>query len=44
MTLRLQREIERLKCRLLEVGALVEQAIRFAVISIDEMDAEAAHK
>ncbi len=44
MTLRLQREIERLKCKILEVGALVEQAIRFAVVAIDERDADSAQK
>ncbi|MBN1591618.1 MAG: phosphate signaling complex protein PhoU [Candidatus Coatesbacteria bacterium] len=44
MSLRLEREIERLKYKILEVGALVEQAIRYAVISIDDGDAEAAKK
>jgi len=44
MTLRLQREIERLKCRILEMGAQVEQAIRLAAAAIDEMDAESAQK
>ena len=44
MTLRLQREIERLKCKILEVGALVEQAIRLAVVAIDEGDADSAQK
>ncbi|MBN2209217.1 MAG: phosphate signaling complex protein PhoU [Candidatus Coatesbacteria bacterium] len=44
MTLRLQREIERLKCRILEMGAQVEQTIRLAAAAIDEMDAETAQK
>lgn len=44
MTLRLQREIERLKSRILEVGALVEQAIRLAVVAVDEFDANAAQE
>lgn len=44
MTLRLQREIERLKCKLLEVGALVEQAIGLAVLAIDEKDANSAQR
>ena len=44
MTLRLQREIERLKYQILEVGALVEQAVRLAVTAIDEGDADAARR
>jgi len=44
MTLRLQREIERLKSKILEVGALVEQSIRMAVVAIDEIDEAAAQK
>ncbi len=40
----LQREIEKLKKQILELGAVVEERVRMAVQSIEESDMELAHR
>jgi hypothetical protein len=40
----LQREIDKLKKRLLSMGAIIEERLQFAVKALDERDDRLAHK
>lgn len=44
MTIRLQRELEKLKRRMLTVGAMVEERVRMALRAVEDRDADLAFK